>query len=110
MTHEDLEQQTSLPYPEAIEVIDCLALHRESHRSERQLAEAPEWLARAFAFTGHKYEYMTERLGSLVGNDLYDAYLDGRLNPPALRKLFLAHIEEPGVARETYFQLSTRLR
>jgi hypothetical protein len=53
---------------------------------------------------------MTERLGSLVGNDLYDAYLDGRLNPPALRKLFLAHIEEPGVARETYFQLSTRLR
>jgi hypothetical protein len=110
MTHEDLEQQTSLPYPEAIEVIDCLALHRESHRSERQLAEAPEWLARAFAYTGHKYEYMTERLGSLVGNDLYDAYLDGRLNPAALRKLFLAHVEEPGVARETYFQLNTRLR
>jgi hypothetical protein len=110
LTREDLEQQTSLPNPEALEVIDCLALHRESHRAGRKLAESTEWLARAFAFTGHKYEYMTERLGSLVGNDLYDAYLEGRLNPAALRKLFLAHIEEPGVARETYFQLNTRLR
>ena len=110
LTREDLEQQTSLPYSEALEVVDCLALHRESHRTERKLSESPEWLARAFAFTGHKYEYMTERLGSLVGNDLYDAYLEGRLNPAALRKLFLAHIEDPGVARETYVQLNTRLR
>lgn len=110
VTHEDLEQQTSLPYSEAIEAIDCLALHRESHRSERRGAESPEWLARAFAFTGHKYEYLTERLGLLVGNDLYDAYLDGRLNPAGLRKLFLAHIEQPGIARETYFQLNRRLR
>ena len=28
----------------------------------------------------------------------------------ALRKLFLTHIEQPGVAREAYVQLRTRLR
>jgi len=110
LTREDLEQQTSLCYSEAIEAIDCLTLHRESHRGRRKTTQDVEWLTRAYAFTGRKYEFVTERLGLLVGHDIYDAYLDGRLNPPALRKLFLAHIEEPGVARETYFQLNAKVR
>jgi hypothetical protein len=45
----------------------------------------------------------------LLGTDLYDAYIEGRVNTAALRKLFLTHIERPGVARETYLQLNNRL-
>jgi hypothetical protein len=62
------------------------------------------------AFTGHKYEFVAEQLGYLAGNDLYDAYLAGRVTTAALRKLFLAHIELPGVARDAYLQLRIRLR
>jgi hypothetical protein len=109
LTCEDLEQQTSLSYPDTAEALDFLAAHREFERTRQKSRLAPEWLTRAVAFTGRKYEYVTEQLGYLAGNDLYDAYLEGRLTPTTLRKLFLAHIEEPGVARDGYFRLSSRL-
>jgi hypothetical protein len=110
LTHEDLEQETELPYSDAIEAIDFLALHREHDRTERKLQTVPAWQRRAFEFRGRKYEFIQEKLGALAGNALYDAYLDGRVRAAVLRKLFLAHIEEPGTARETYFHLSTQLR
>ena len=114
VTREDLEHQTSLPFADAVEALDFLIQHREldfrdNHRSQRQ-PSAPESLAQAPAFAGRKYEYVAEQLGYLTGNDLYDAYLEGRLTTAALRKLFLTHIEEPGVAREAYTQLRARLR
>ncbi len=112
VTREDLEQQTSLPFADAVEALDYLTQHREhdfrgNQRSQRQPSES---FAQAPAFTGRKYEYAAEQLGYLAGNDLYDAYLEGRLTTAALRKLFLTHIELPGVARETYIQLRARLR
>jgi hypothetical protein len=100
VTREDLENQTSLPFADALEALDFL-----TQRRAHDCAAAP-----APAFTGHKYEYVAEQLGYLMGNDLYDAYLEGRLTTAALRKLFLTHIEQPGVAREAYVQLRTRLR
>jgi hypothetical protein len=100
VTREDLERQTSLSFADAVEALDFLTEHREH---DSCAAQAP-------AFTGRKYEYAAEQLGYLTGNDLYDAYLEGRLTTAALRKLFLNHIEQPGVAREAYIRLKTRLR
>jgi hypothetical protein len=100
VTREDLEHQTSLPFADAVEALDFLIQHREQ---DSRAAQAP-------AFTGRKYEYVAEQLGYLTGNDLYDAYLEGRLTTAAMRKLFLAHIEQPSVAREAYVRLKTRLR
>jgi hypothetical protein len=99
VTREDLEHQTSLPFADAVEALDFLTEHREQ---DLPAAQVP-------AFTGRKYEYVAEQLGYLTGNDLYDAYLEGRLTTAALRKLFLTHIEQPGLAREAYLQLRTRL-
>ncbi|HMB83706.1 MAG TPA: ChaN family lipoprotein [Terriglobales bacterium] len=111
VTREDLEHQTSLPFADAVEALDFLTQHREhDFRDYQRQRPAPESLAQAPAFTGRKYEYVAEQLGYLTGNDLYDAYLEGRLTTAALRKLFLTHIEQPGVAREAYVQLRTRLR
>jgi heme-binding uptake protein ChaN (Tiki superfamily) len=104
VTREDLEHQTSLPFADAVEVLDFLTLHRENDvQSTESLAPAPE-------FTGHKYEYAAEQLGYLTGNDLYDAYLKGRVTTAALRKLFLTHIEAPAAARDLYAQVRARLR
>jgi hypothetical protein len=122
VTREDLEHQTSLPFAAAVEALDFLIQHREhvlrynhsykqryKQRSRRQ-PSAPEALAQAPAFTGRQYEYAAQQLGYLTGNDLYDAYLEGRLTTAALRQLFLTHIEQPGVAREAYIQLRAHLR
>ena len=107
VTREDLEQQTSLPYPDAVEIVDFIAWHRESGRSDR--AAAPDW-TRVLAFTGRKWEYVTQQLGWLLGNDLYDSYLEGRVGAGVLRKLFLDHLEEPGAAQVAYANLNARLR
>jgi hypothetical protein len=109
LTREDLEQQTSLPYSDAIEILDFLSWHRESNRTERKRPAAPDW-TRVLAFTGRKWEYVTQQLGYLLGNDLYDAYLEGRVGPAVLRRLFLTHLEEPGAAREAYASLNVRLQ
>jgi hypothetical protein len=100
VTREDLEHQTSLPFADAVEALDFLTLHR---KQDFRSSPAP-------AFAGRKYQYVVEQLGYLTGNDLYDAYLEGRLTTAALRKLFLTHIEQPGVAHKAYVQLKTRLR
>jgi hypothetical protein len=99
VTREDLEYQTALPFADAVEALNFLTRCRARDFSA---AQAPD-------FTNRKYEYVAEQLGYLTGNDLYDAYLEGRLTTAALRKLFLTHIEQPGVAREAYIQLRTRL-
>jgi hypothetical protein len=101
VTREDLAEQTSLPFADAVEALDFLTQQRR--------AAANDPLMHAPAFSGRKYEYVAEQLGYLTGNDLYDAYLEGRLSCAGLRKLFLTHIEKPGVAREAYIQLRTRL-
>jgi hypothetical protein len=121
VTREDLEHQTSLPFADAVEALDFLIQHREHvlryNHSYKQLCKqrsrrqpASESLAPVPAFTGRQYEYVAQQLGYLTGNDLYDAYLEGRLTTAALRKLFLTHIEQPGVAREAYVQLRAHLR
>ena len=99
VTREDLEHQTALPFADAVEALDFLMQRREH---DFCTVQAP-------AFAGRKYEYVAKQLGYLTGNDLYDAYLEGRLTTAALRKLFLTHIEEAGVACEAYVQLRKRL-
>jgi hypothetical protein len=99
VTREDLEQQTALPFADAVEALDFLTQHRDGNHVAAQVP----------AFAGRKAEYVTQQLGYLTGNDLYDAYLEGHFTTAALRKLFLTHIEHPGVAREAYIQLRTRL-
>ncbi len=99
VTHEDLEQQTSLPFADAVEVLDFLT---EQRQHDLRNLHAP-------AFTGRKHEYAAEQLGYLTGTDLYDGYIEGRLSTANLRKLFLTHIEEPDVASQAYIQLRGRL-
>jgi hypothetical protein len=114
VTREDLEHETSLPFPDAVEVLEFLIAHRardfrSNHRSDRSRSN-PEADLHVPVFEDHKYDYLVQQLGYLTGTDLYDAYLEGRLTTTALRKLFLVHIEQPGVARSAYLQLKAKLR
>jgi len=78
-------------------------------RGRRNRAAAPDW-TRVLAFTGRKWEYATQLLGHLLGNDLYDSYLEGRIGAAVLRKLFLEHLETAGAAQVAYAHLNARLR
>jgi len=48
-----------------------------------------------------QFDDVALNLGYSLGSELYDAYLRGSVSRTVLRHLFLSHIEQPGVARQT---------
>jgi hypothetical protein len=57
-----------------------------------------------------KYESAAQDLGSRIGSQIYDAYLAGKVAPRGLRRLFLAHLDEPGLARKVCTAVIAKLR
>jgi Haem-binding uptake, Tiki superfamily, ChaN len=109
-TREDVERQTGLGFAESMRALDFLLLHRLLEVDVKQCERVRGSLDEGIRSSGAKFEYITRQLGYLLGCDLYDGYLEGRVTPGFVRSLFLAHVEEPGMARESYFILVHRLR
>lgn len=57
-----------------------------------------------------KYESCAQEWGFRMGSQIYEAYLAGKIAPAGLRRLFLAHLYEPGVARKVCAAVISRLR
>ena len=109
-TREDVERQTGLTFAESMRALDFLLLHRLLEVNAKQCEQVRGSLDEGIRSSGAKFEYITQQLGYLLGCDLYDGYLEGRVTPGFVRSLFLTHVEEPGTARDAYFTLVSRLR
>ncbi len=57
-----------------------------------------------------KYESTAQDMGYRIGSQIYDAYLAGKVAPSGLRRLFLAHLDEPGLARKVCTAVIAKLR
>ena len=57
-----------------------------------------------------KVESSAQDLGYRIGSQIYDAYLAGKVTPCGLRRLFLAHLDEPGLARKVCAAVIAKLR
>ena len=57
-----------------------------------------------------KSESTAQDLGYRIGSQIYDAYLAGKVAPSGLRRLFLAHLDEPGLARKVCATVIAKLR
>jgi hypothetical protein len=109
-TREDVERQTGLGFTESMRTLNFLLLHRVLEVNPKQCEEVRGSLDEGIRSSGAKFEYVTQQLGYLLGCDLYDGYLEGRVTPGFVRGLFLTHVEEPGAARGLYFDLVHKLR
>jgi hypothetical protein len=109
-THEDLEQQSAFGFEEFVKLVDFMVLHREFELKPQRFSEVPKPIEEGVCLAGEKLEYVTRQLGYLLGSDLYNGYLEGRVTRGALRRLFLTHLEQPGAARNMYFSLVRKLR
>jgi hypothetical protein len=109
-TREDVEQSTNFSFPEFIAMVDFLALHRGYELNPHRYPEPPEPIRTGIQCTGEKFQYCTQQLGYMLGTDLYDAYLEGEVTPRFLKKLFLIHLEEPGLAPAAYFSIVKKIR
>jgi len=52
----------------------------------------------------------TLQIGQQIGSQIYDAYLAGKIAPSAVRRLFLIHLDEPGVARKVCGGVISKLK
>ncbi|HTW56900.1 MAG TPA: ChaN family lipoprotein [Terriglobales bacterium] len=59
---------------------------------------------------GEKFEASARDWGYLIGSEIYDAYLAGKVAPSGLRRLFLARLDEPGMARKVCTAVLAKLR
>jgi Haem-binding uptake, Tiki superfamily, ChaN len=57
-----------------------------------------------------KFEATARNCGYRLGSAIYDAYIAGRVKPRGLRRLFLAHIDELGLARKVCTAVIARVR
>ena len=58
----------------------------------------------------NKFETSAQEWGYRIGSQIYDAYLAGKVAPSGLRRLFLAHLDEPGLARKVCAAVIAKLR
>ena len=57
-----------------------------------------------------KIDCSARLLGYMLGDALYEAYLKGRVSRNMLRRLFLVHLEEPGVAKDMFREIAAKVR
>jgi Haem-binding uptake, Tiki superfamily, ChaN len=56
------------------------------------------------------FESSALEFGNKIGGQIYDAYLAGKVAPSGVRRLFLAHLDEPGLARKVCAAVLAKLR
>ncbi len=109
-TQEEVEQQSPFVYRDYMQMIDFLVLHKDFEANAHRYYEVPELIAEGRAYTGARLEFVVERLGGMLGSELYDAYLAGRVHKRFIRSLFFRDLRKPGAAHATYFAIARRLR
>jgi hypothetical protein len=55
-------------------------------------------------------ESVAQSWGYRIGSQIYNVYLAGRVKPSGLRRLFLAHLDEPGLARKVCTAVIAKIR
>jgi hypothetical protein len=109
-TREDVEHSTGISFPEFIGLVDFLALHRGYELNPDRYAEAPQPIQVGVRHGGEKLQFCTRQLGYMLGTDLYDAYMEGKVTTRYLKRLFLVHLEQPGIAGAAYFAIVRKIR
>lgn len=81
-------------------------------RPEEETGDSPA-LSRAAlekAAGSHADPETAKAWGYRLGSEIYRAYLAGRVKPRGVRRLFLAHLEEPGAARKVCAAVMARVK
>ncbi len=109
-SREEVTEQSKFAYREHLEMADFLILHKDYEHNQRQYHGVPPLMRDGVEFQGEKFEYVSRQLGYILGTELYDAYLAGRVAKRFLRSLFFRKLDSPGAAWGTYFAVVKKIR
>lgn len=99
-----------LAYPEFMRVVDFLVLHKDYECNARKYRSVPQLIAEGRNYTGEQLRLATEWLGRMLGTQIYDAFVSGRVHKRTLRSLLFRRFDYNDEAKTLYFQLARRTR
>ena len=106
---EAIEEQSIYGYAEYMRLIDFLVLHKDYESNQKRYWAVPALMNEGVRSTGEKFDFATRQLGYMLGSELYDAYLQGKIAKRYLRTLYFRSLDSLGTPRETYFAIVSRL-
>jgi hypothetical protein len=107
---EAIEERTIYSYREYMQMIDFLVLHRDFETHHGRYSIVPELIKEGLQYSGEKLEFVVQQLGAMLGSDLYEAYLAGRISRRFIRSLLFRDLEARSAARAAYFVVARRVR
>ena len=105
---DQVEEQTGFRCHPFMQMIDFLVLHKDYELNQRHYLRMPELILEGLTWGEERFDFLTRRLGLMLGSQLYDAYLAGRIGRRFLRSLFVCDLASPGLARTLYFDAARR--
>ena len=109
LTRQDLERSTGLEFELARQFIDLALWHRDLETTLVRFEDFRETLAGEMPAPSES-DFLVRQLGLLLGSDIYTAYLQGRLTPGRVHRLFLTPCGAPEAALRAYFDLIHGMR
>jgi hypothetical protein len=106
----EIESCNAYSYAEYMRMVDFLVLHKDYEGSSRRYVATPALIEEGVHFTGERFDFATRQLGYMLGTELYDAYVAGRVGKRFLRSLFFHKAGEHNDAGELYFAVVRRIR
>ncbi len=106
----EIESTAVCSYAEYMRMLDFLVLHKDYEASIRRYVATPALIEEGVRFTGERFDFATRQLGYMLGTELYDAYVSGRVGKRFLRSLFFHKSHELNGARDFYFAVVRRMR
>ncbi len=106
----EIESSNAYGYAEYMRMLDFLVLHKDYEGSMRRYLATPALIEEGVRFTGSRFDFATRQLGYMLGTELYDAYVAGRVGKRFLRSLFFYQTDSPGGWRELYLTVVRRTR
>lgn len=97
-------------YADYMRMVDFLVLHKDYEANCRYYQLRPELLIEGVNWAGERFDLATRWLGRLLGSQLYDTYVSGRVTRRFIRALFVRDFRKPGSARIAYFITAKRTR
>ncbi|HTM87271.1 MAG TPA: ChaN family lipoprotein [Terriglobales bacterium] len=106
----EIESSNAYSYAEYMRMLDFLVLHKDYEGGMRRYLATPALIEEGVRFTGSRFDFATRELGYMLGTELYDAYVAGRVGKRFLRSLFFHKANAAEGARDFYFTVVRRIR
>ena len=97
-------------YREFMQMVDFLVLHKDWEANYRHYVDVPKLIRDGLAYLDTKFAFVTEKLGHMLGSELYDAYVAGKISKRYIRALFFRKLTAADSARAMYFDIVKKVR